>query len=386
MRKIIMLFGFGLLAASAVIAETVEPVYHVDFSRIRQCRPNVGMNKRTPGGIRKLAEDGRTGKCVEIKNTPTSLFTFYHDQLPLTLGNDKVKVSVWVKGKGSFQFQLYYYSAAPRFVSGASRREVKVNTVDWRQEEYTFHLPQSSKYMSRIAVCRVAFKVFEASAIKFDDLECFMISGSQPTGGLKPLVRLEQAEKDQPKTEKAKEVIIVKKTFTKKVDLALLDKFYARANVNEKPAPLPKGAAVTKTAEGIMLKYVFPTVKHDALMFDFDVDIPEFSHFSLTMDGDKSKHAMFVVFEDVNKESHYAILGKSSQLTKLGSRSYSLDKVLPYFHKQVHSFRWGGDKNQKIDFPIKKVTLGINDYPDTFIGNGQIVFKDITFSLKKEDL
>ena len=157
------------------------------------------------------------------------------------------------------------------------------------------------------------------------------------------------------------------------------------AHVNGKNAAPPQGAKKTVTPDGIVLDYVFPSSGHDACMVEFPVSLKAFSRVSVEITADQPGHRPFIVLTDKNGENHYfslinTKLIKAQTIRKAGRRKL----VVPIRVKNSHpgeyfAFRWGGDDNQVIDFPVKKVMLGLNDYPDESTGSGRIVFHSITF-------
>lgn len=157
------------------------------------------------------------------------------------------------------------------------------------------------------------------------------------------------------------------------------------AHVNGKNAPVPKGAAQTVMPEGIVLDYVFPSKGHDACMVEFPVDQKTFSQITVELTADKPGHRPFIVLTDKNGEKHYfSLIGsrriKDQAIKKAGRQKLTTRIQIKNGHPgEYFAFRWGGDDNQVIDFPVKKIMLGLNDYPDESMGSGRIVFHSITF-------
>ena len=157
------------------------------------------------------------------------------------------------------------------------------------------------------------------------------------------------------------------------------------AHINGKNASVPKGAAQTVTPEGIVLDYVFPSKGHDACMVEFPVDQKKFSQITVEFTADKPGHRPFIVLTDKNGEKHYFSLIdtrriKDQAIKKAGRQKLTTQIRIKNSHPgEYFAFRWGGDDNQVIDFPVKKIMLGLNDYPDESTGSGRIVFHSITF-------
>lgn len=157
------------------------------------------------------------------------------------------------------------------------------------------------------------------------------------------------------------------------------------AHVNGKNAAAPQGAKQTVTPDGIVLDYVFSSGGHDACMVEFPVDRKAFSQVSVEITADQPGHRPFIVLTDKNGEKHYfSLIGtrqiKAQTIGKAGRRKLVIPiKVRNSHPGEYFAFRWGGDNNQVIDFPVKKIMLGLNDYPDESTGSGRIVFHSITF-------
>lgn len=157
------------------------------------------------------------------------------------------------------------------------------------------------------------------------------------------------------------------------------------AHVNGRNAPAPKGAKLAVTTDGIVLDYVFPSKGHDACMVEFPANQKRFKEVTVEITADKPGHRPFIVLTDKNGEKHYFSLVNDRRISRQTiKKAGRLKLTIPILIKNSHpgeyfAFRWGGDDNQVIDFPVKKVMLGLNDYPDESTGSGRIVFHSITF-------
>ena len=157
------------------------------------------------------------------------------------------------------------------------------------------------------------------------------------------------------------------------------------AHVNGKNASVPAGAKLAVTADGIVLDYVFASSGHDACMVEFPVNQKAFQQVTVEITADKAGHRPFILLTDRNGEKHYFSLINSRKISEQTIKRTGRQKlVTPIRIKNSHpgeyfAFRWGGDDNQVIDFPVKKIMLGLNDYPDESTGSGRIVFHSITF-------
>ena len=122
----------------------------------------------------------------------------------------------------------------------------------------------------------------------------------------------------------------------------------------------------------VRLKYNFRTKGHDAFMLSKDINVKKANYLSVRIKGDGSKHKIFLVLTDASGENHY-LLSSSLKYTDWSDFNICLAEYLKEpFPGEVTGNSWGGDGNQKIDFPITRITIGINDIPDSFIGHGEI--------------
>ena len=157
------------------------------------------------------------------------------------------------------------------------------------------------------------------------------------------------------------------------------------AHVDGRNAAVPQGAKMTVAPDGIVLDYVFPSGGHDACMVEFPVDLKAFRQVTVEITAEQPGHRPFIVLTDKNGEKHYFSLVntkviKAQTIGKAGRRKLVIPVKAGNSHPgEYFAFRWGGDDNQMIDFPVKKVMLGLNDHPDESTGSGRIVFHSITF-------
>ncbi len=148
-----------------------------------------------------------------------------------------------------------------------------------------------------------------------------------------------------------------------------------QAHVAEKVAALPKGNSVTENEGAYTLKYNFTTEKHDALFFDLDIPLKTATELTLQVNGDGKGHTLFVVVRDQSGESFY-FTGPAIGFT--GWKSLTIKFNYPTINPgEKYASIWGGDGNQQVDFPLRGLTVGLNDTPDTAVDSGEIQIKDI---------
>ena len=148
-----------------------------------------------------------------------------------------------------------------------------------------------------------------------------------------------------------------------------------QAHVAEKVADPPKGNSVTDNEGIYTLKYYFTTEKHDALFFDLDVPLKTAEEMTLQVNGDGKGHTLFVVVRDQSGESFYFT---GPAIGFKGWKTLTIKFIFPTINPgEKYASIWGGDGNQQVDFPLRGLTIGLNDTPDTAIDSGEIQIRDI---------
>ena len=176
-----------------------------------------------------------------------------------------------------------------------------------------------------------------------------------------------------------------------RLDFARLKDFKVKAHVNEQNAELPPGTSVRQTEDGIELNYVFPTAKHDALMIEFPMNVPDADDVTVELTAAQPGHRPYLVVVDAGEEFHYLSLIPDELIShqvirKTGRQILTAPLPLKTRHPgEVYASHWGGDGNQRIDFPLKRMYIGLNDYPDSFQGKGKIILHSIQFTKGKRE-
>ena len=171
-------------------------------------------------------------------------------------------------------------------------------------------------------------------------------------------------------------------------DFSDVKKWKVSCHQDEKPAKLVDGIALSKATVDkkscAKLDYKFTTPKHDAVMLSTKANVASGEVLSIEVCSDGSKHEFFVVLMDKNGESHYL------PVTKLSWKGWRTLYV-PFSTlfktpdiRSVSATHWGGDGSQVLEFPITGITVGINDKPDSFKGNGSLWLGKIQIFEKKK--
>ena len=148
-----------------------------------------------------------------------------------------------------------------------------------------------------------------------------------------------------------------------------------KAHVAEKPSAPPAGNSVTGKDGLYTLTYKFTTEKHDALFCDLDVPLKGATVLTAQVNGDGKKHYLFVVVRDKSGECFYF---PGPVIDFKGWKDVEIKFDYPMIHAgEKYASIWGGDGNQKPDFPLQGITIGLNDRPDKFKGQGKIQIRNI---------
>jgi len=144
-----------------------------------------------------------------------------------------------------------------------------------------------------------------------------------------------------------------------------------KAHVDGKPANPTAGTKLTVDEIGATVVCDFTTAGHDAAWVEFPCELAACREIVLDRTLSDNKQQLFVVLTDKNGESHLFKFntpgnGRHKVKTTVKERN---DHPGEYF-----AWRWGGDDNQRIDWPVKKVAFGVNDTPDTLVGKVEVIF------------
>ncbi len=159
------------------------------------------------------------------------------------------------------------------------------------------------------------------------------------------------------------------------IDLSGEEPQNIRAHIAEKPSPLPEGASVARKDGAFVINYNFITEKHDAVMFDIVKELPSAAKVSMEVECSNPGHRLFFVLVDASGESH--LVQKPLELSfqkKTLVYPLTLVKEVPY---NINDSIWGGDKNQHLDLPLRSITIGIDDVPDTAKGSGTVTIRNL---------
>ncbi|MDD5482322.1 MAG: carbohydrate binding domain-containing protein [Kiritimatiellae bacterium] len=130
----------------------------------------------------------------------------------------------------------------------------------------------------------------------------------------------------------------------------------------------------------LRLDYRFETAGHDCVMIRAAANAGEKAGLAaVTMYGDGSGHELFLILEDNGGENHYLPI---TPVYWKGWRTVyrAMDKLYrPPRKHEIHATCWGGDSNQVVDLPLKRITVGMNDWPDEYRGRGRVWLEKAVF-------
>ena len=149
-----------------------------------------------------------------------------------------------------------------------------------------------------------------------------------------------------------------------------------RAHVNGRPSVPTNGTRVRTVVSGLAMDCNVTTSGHDAAWVEMPVNLSAFKTVALDRTISDSRQRVFIALTDSHGECHlfhFPAEGNGRQ-TVVVNVTDSNERPGERF-----AWRWGGDDNQRIDWPVKKIGLGINDTPDEFIGTVNVIFHRLEF-------
>ena len=118
-----------------------------------------------------------------------------------------------------------------------------------------------------------------------------------------------------------------------RLDFARLKDFKVKAHVNEQNAEPPPGTSVRQTEDGIELNYVFPTAKHDALMIEFPMNVPDADAVTVELTAAQPGHRPYLVVVDAGEEFVDVDAGRQAEHRRLeGDLDISASRRRRYRH------------------------------------------------------
>jgi hypothetical protein len=120
-------------------------------------------------------------------------------------------------------------------------------------------------------------------------------------------------------------------------------------------------------------------IKYEDIFLRIPCNIYKAEMMSINIDGDKSNNNLFVILHDKSGEQHLIfkkqIIWKGFQTVKIEFSDFL--KSPKQF--EVKSTHWDGDKNQKIDYPITAIDIGVGKTQKAIISKGRYKINTISF-------
>jgi hypothetical protein len=147
MKKIIALFGIICVLGLQSFAETKEISNNNSFEEIKNGVPfqwtinTIFKKDNGMGTLQIISESVQDGKnCLMIKNETKQFFHLYGTTIGIDAG-DVIKMSVYVKGKGSFSLSVYMYNAKNVWLNNIYPKAVKVEASNWGKKDFEITVP-----------------------------------------------------------------------------------------------------------------------------------------------------------------------------------------------------------------------------------------------------
>jgi hypothetical protein len=249
MRERKFLMACGIMVAAACVWAQVVNENGCEFNHLYEW-----YTPETNKKFLRISDGGRTGKCLEVKITEgKGIGLTRSKRFPMELANDPIEISVWVKGKGTIQFQLNPKSAEDECIYDNTAGDfINVDSPDkWENISHTFNFtPKNVLLAKSTASYYLQFAIKPGSDLCLDDLKFREISGSmilmkQPSASTDAPTAPPSAE--TPKAEPVKGVV-------KEIVLSALKDIRLKTYADEKPLNSPPpGNAVQTIAEGVEL-------------------------------------------------------------------------------------------------------------------------------------
>gem|GEM_PF-6485884 len=134
------------------------------------------------------------------------------------------------------------------------------------------------------------------------------------------------------------------------------------------------------TDNSVWLDYNFHSGRdYEGIFSRFTVKIGESDSVELEVNGDGSGNRLYLIIKDIGRESHF--VGQAT-INWTGWKTIAFDYsdyTQPSPQNEVRAEHWEGDMNQKIDFPIKQMEIGVAKSAGAEKLAGKIGMLDVRF-------
>lgn len=187
MKKIIALFGIICLCGFHAFAETKEINNNNSFEETENGLPNawainqVFKGNNTMGTIQVLSESAQDGKnCLMIKNATGQFFHLWGAFIAASPG-DVIRMSAYVKGKGTFRLSVYMYNSKNAWLENIYPKSVKIESSDWEKKDFEMTLPDKEfNDKGQVAKIRPVIVIDADSEIYLDNFSGQIANDAKP--------------------------------------------------------------------------------------------------------------------------------------------------------------------------------------------------------------
>ncbi|MFA6928875.1 MAG: hypothetical protein WCT05_01005 [Lentisphaeria bacterium] len=129
-----------------------------------------------------LVENGCSGNCFQIRCPADRKSILFHlwtqPRIRVESASDKVRISIWVKGKGSGTFGFLSYTDVPAiFYPAGTSRTFSVDTGgQWEKLEMLYTPKAGSDYANQIFLVMPCMSIVASSDLHIDDFELELVS------------------------------------------------------------------------------------------------------------------------------------------------------------------------------------------------------------------
>lgn len=176
MNKLIALLWIVSLCGFQAFAETKEIKNNNSFEEVKNDVPenwtiNEYFKKNNKLGIIQiLSESAQDGKnCLMIKNDATQVFHLIGALVAVTPG-DVLRMSAYVKGKGTFRLSIYMYNSENAWLDGLYPQSIKIESSGWEKKDFEIIIPDKEfKDKGKVAEIRPVIVIDSDSEICLDN-------------------------------------------------------------------------------------------------------------------------------------------------------------------------------------------------------------------------
>ena len=131
------------------------------------------VNSNKENLLQWVEEGGRSGQCFKLSLPADSKnnITFHsRNQIKVESSSDKVKVTMWMKGKGSGFFGFLCYKLDKKIFYPKTMSKFSLDSAKWKKLEFEYTPVPGSLYANNIGFALPAISLAPGSEIFVDDI------------------------------------------------------------------------------------------------------------------------------------------------------------------------------------------------------------------------